>query len=78
MIIKGTVIFKEANIGSKSRGEYPYLLLETGDSVRITLLGDNPFENTQLREYDSKNVILEGELNENGKFIAERIEETFF
>ena len=74
MIIKGTLIFMSVNSSSKSEGVYPFLLTDEGQSIRIALIGDNPFENSKLKDYESMMVILEGELNENGKFIAERIE----
>ena len=74
-MIKGTVIFQTANIGSKSEGCYPFLRMEDGTTVRISLQGDNPFENTTLKSYDLKQVMLEGEFNENGKFIATEIKE---
>ena len=74
-MIKGTVIFQMANIGSKSEGIYPFLRLEDGKMVKVSLLGDNPFENTTLKSYDLKKVVLEGEFNENGKFIAVSIAE---
>ncbi len=73
-MIKGTVIFQMANIGSKSEGCYPFLRLEDGTLLKIAMAGDNPFENTALRPYDQKTVVLEGEKNENGKFIATSIE----
>ena len=74
-MIKGTVIFQMANIGSKSEGTFPFLRLEDGKMVKLTLLGDNPFENTTLKVYDLKKVVLEGDFNENGKFIATSIAE---
>jgi hypothetical protein len=74
-MIKGTVIFEIANKGSKSEGIYPFLRLEDGKNVRLAYLGDNPFENPTLKAYESKLVELEGEFNENGKFIAAEIRE---
>ena len=74
-MIKGKVIFQMANVGSKSEGCYPFLRLEDGKLVRLMLEGDNPFENSGLRVYDGKDVALEGEFNENGRFIAVKIEE---
>ena len=74
-MIKGTVIFQMANIGSKSEGNHPFLRLEDGTTVRIALVGDNPFMHTKLRAYDNKSVVLEGDYNENGKFIATSIAE---
>ena len=74
-MIKGTVVFQLANVGSKSEGVYPFLCLEDGKLVKLALKGDNPFENTTLKEYDGKTVAIEGDFNENGKFIATAIEE---
>jgi hypothetical protein len=74
-MIKGTVIFQMANVGSKSEGNHPFLLLEDGSTVKLGLVGDNPFMHTKLRAYENKNVVLEGDYNENGKFIATSIAE---
>ena len=74
-MIKGTVIFQMASIGSKSEGNHPFLQLEDGSTVKLGLVGDNPFMHTKLRAYENKNVVLEGEYNENGKFIATSIAE---
>jgi hypothetical protein len=43
--------------------------------VKLGYLGDNPFTHATLRPYDLKKVVLEGEYNENGKFIATSIAE---
>ena len=74
MTVKGKIVFQLANVGSKSEGIYPFLLKEDGSQIKIAFLGDNPFENPTLREYESKDVVLEGEFNEYRKFIAETIE----
>ena len=74
-MIKGTVVFQLANVGSKSEGVYPFLSLEDGKLVKLALKGDNPFENTALKEFDGKTVAIEGDFNENGKLIATAIEE---
>lgn len=74
-MIKGTVIFQMASVGSKSEGNHPFLRLEDGSTVKLGLVGDNPFMHTKLRAYENKNVVLEGEYNENGKFIATSITE---
>ena len=72
---KGKVVFELANVGSKSEGVHPFLVMEDGKKVKLGLLGDNPFMHTRLKEYDQKNVILEGDFNDNGKFIATNIQE---
>ena len=64
-----------ANIGSKSEGNHPFLRLEDGKMVKLALVGDNPFMHTTLKAYDLKKVVLEGDYNENGKFIATSIAE---
>ena len=74
-MIKGTVIFQMANVGSKSEGNHPFLLLEDGKTVKLGLVGDNPFMHTTLRAYENKKVVLEGDFNENGKFIATSVAE---
>lgn len=75
MIIKGTLLFQKANLGSKSEGIYPFIVTEDGERFRVTLVGDNPFENSILKTYESKKVILDGDFNENGKLIATKIED---
>lgn len=72
-MLKGTIAFKLAEIGSKSEGTYPFLELENGDSVRIRMTDDNPFENSALREYEGMTVEVEGEYNENKIFIAKAV-----
>lgn len=74
-MVKGTVVFELAHVGSKSEGVYPFLLLEDGNKVKMALLGDNPFENTTLKTYDQKKVIVEGDYNDNGRFVATDIKE---
>ncbi len=74
-MMKGKIIFELTNIGTKSEFELPFLVLEDGKKVKIGFQGDNPFEQPTLHLYDQKNVVVEGEFNENGKFIATAIEE---
>jgi len=74
-MIKGTVIFQMTAIGSKSEGNHPFLRMEDGNMVKLGLVGDNPFMHTKLRPYENKSVVLEGDFNENGKFIATSIAE---
>ena len=74
-MIKGTVIFQMTAIGSKSEGNHPFLRLEDGTMVKLGLVGDNPFTHTMLKAYDLKKVVLEGEYNDNGKFVATSIAE---
>ena len=73
--MKGKIIFELTNIGTKSEFELPFLVVEDGKKIKIGFQGDNPFEQPTLHLYDQKEVIVEGEFNENGKFIATAIEE---
>ena len=69
-MLKGRIVFLKTNFGSKSEGQFPFLVLEDGETVKILLENENPFENNALREYEGKLVEAEGEFNENGTFIA--------
>lgn len=73
--MKGKIIFELTNIGTKSEFELPFLVLEDGKKVKIGFKGDNPFEQPTLHLYDQKEVLVEGDFNENGKFIATAIAE---
>ena len=64
-MIKGTVIFQMANVGSKSEGSHPFLRLEDGKMVKLALRGDNPFMHTMLRPYDLKNVVTGTKVSED-------------
>ena len=71
---KGKVVFEVANVGSKSEGTHPFLIMEDGKKVKLGLLGDNPFMHTKLKPYNQKDVVVEGEFNDNGKFVATSIQ----
>ena len=73
--MKGKIIFELTNIGTKSEFELPFLVLEDGKKIKIGFKGDNPFEQPTLHLYDQKEVLVEGEFNENNKFIATAIAE---
>ena len=66
--MKGKIIFELTNIGTKSEFELPFLVLEDGKKVKIGFQGDNPFEQPTLHLYDQKEVIVDGEFNENKKW----------
>ena len=72
-MMKGKVVFELAYVGSKSEGVHPFLITEDGKKVKLGLVGDNPFMHPKLKAYDQKTVELEGEFNDNGKFIATAI-----
>ena len=74
-MIQGKIIFREANVGSKSAGVYPYLELETGELVKIRMLNANPFEENALNEYENKMVELQGEFNDNQTFLVTDVTE---
>ena len=71
--MKGIVVFKSANNRSKSEGCFPYLYLGNGEFVKIRMRNENPFENTLLKEFDCKTVMLEGEYNDTDTFIVSSI-----
>ena len=71
--MKGKVVFELAFVGSKSEGVHPFLIMEDGKKVKLGLVGDNPFMHPKLKAYDQKMVELEGDFNDNGKFIATAI-----
>ena len=73
--MQGILIFLRTNQGSRSEGVFPFLYRGYGKTVKVSLVGDNPFENTILRQYDGKPVAFEGELNDNGTFIATSVTE---
>ena len=54
----GTIIFLDANQGSKSEGLYPYLYESAGVCTRVMLENDNPFENKGLLPFDGVKVTL--------------------
>ena len=74
-IIKGTVIFKKVDEGSKSERIQPFLKTDDADT-RLFLKDSNPFENRQLKAYEGKTVRAEGSFK-NEVFIIDSIEFDF-
>ena len=74
-MLQGTVVFRMANLGSKSELGSPYLSVEDGKLVKIRVVGQNPFENTLLKEYEGKYVEVEGEYNDTRTFMITEIRE---
>ncbi|MBP5673236.1 MAG: hypothetical protein J6X49_12670 [Victivallales bacterium] len=72
--LEGTIVFLLANQGSKSESFTPYLYINQETVVKILYKGDNPFENTSLRPYDGRRVMIFGKQKSNGTFIIEKIE----
>lgn len=71
--LTGTVFFLESNRRSKSEGLFPYLYINMGERVKLLLKGDNPFENSGLKSYDGKSVVIIGTKKTNGTFVIEQI-----
>lgn len=71
--LTGTIVFLNANVGSKSDSVQP-MLYRGKDETPLPLYspGDNPFENTSLAQYDGQAVELTG-MMERGKFVIEMI-----
>ena len=74
-MIKGTVIFKLTNVGTKSQSEQPFLRVQEGVEFRIMVKGDNPFMHDLLRPYENKEVDIDGKFNERKVFIITNITE---
>lgn len=74
-MIRGTVIFKLTNVGSKSESEQPFLRLPENIDFRIMVKGDNPFMHDILRPYENKEVEIEGKFNERKIFMITDIKE---
>lgn len=71
---EGVIIFKTANVGSKSEMLAPYLYTGEGKFERVKMLGENPFMRTSLYDYDGMRVKLNGEYNDDGVFMIESVE----
>jgi len=74
-MIKGTVIFKLTNKGTKSESEQPFLRVQEGVEFRIMAKGDNPFMHDILRPYENRDVEIDGRFNERRIFIVTDIKE---
>ena len=72
--MRGTVIFKKANVGSKSESFAPYLYCGRGVPMqRLLMKDDNPFENSGFDAYDGLPVELTGKILPSGTFLVETI-----
>lgn len=74
-MLQGKIVMRSANEQSKSAGVFPYLELDNGELVKIRKVKDNPFENDNLKQYQDKFVVLQGEYNENNTFMVTEIAE---
>ena len=73
-MIEGVIIFKQANVGSKSETLAPYLYTGNGKFECIKMLGENPFIKSKLNDYDGVKVKLMGEYNDDGVLMVESVE----
>jgi len=72
--LKGTVVFRLSNVGTKSEGMRPLLYVGGGSFIRIWKTNDISFEGNELKQYDGKYVELQGDFDENQVFLAETVE----
>ena len=71
--MQGVIVFKLANVGSKSESLASYLYVGEGKFERVRLLGANPFAKNELFNYDGKRVTCEGEYNDDDVFMITKI-----
>ena len=74
MNILGKINFKIFAEGSKSECYRPYIFIDNGSQILLYRKDDNPFENKGFKEYEGKEVSIEGEFTA-GLFIVESIQE---
>jgi hypothetical protein len=72
--MEGVLVFKQANVGSKSEMLAPYLYVGEGKFERVKMLGENPFMPSTLNEYDGLRVKVSGEYNDDGVLMIETVE----
>jgi hypothetical protein len=73
MKLKGKIVAGKFGGGSKSEHEAIYIHTEKGEYV-LRLVGDNPFENSELRSLIGKDVVATGTLK-SYLFLAKEIKE---
>lgn len=63
--MRGTVIFKLMNEGSKSEGQFPFLEVEEPTKfIPLYLENSNPFENSTLKQFEGKEITAEGTMKD--------------
>lgn len=72
-VLRGTIIYLRANVGSKSEGVYPCLYLDRNTMIKIFKEGDDPIGNHGFDEFDGKLVDLKGSLGRSNFFIVKEI-----
>ena len=65
VVLRGTVIFRQSDVGSKSEHLRPFLYCNKDSVIPLFLKGDNPFENNVLHEHDGEYVEITGEIRNN-------------
>lgn len=58
--IEGVILFRSFAAGSKSASMQPYLLLDSGELIRVFYRDDNPYENETLKEFEGKRICAIG------------------
>ena len=72
--LRGTIVFLNANEGSKSEAIKPFLYLGRDVPLqKVMLRNDNPFENGGLIAYDGKHVEVFGEATRSGTFLVDEV-----
>jgi len=71
--LKGTIILKRADVGSKSECDGCFLKTVHGQEIRLHHDGDNPFAEPTLKALVGRRCVVHGTFF-NGKLIASRIE----
>ena len=75
-VFNGVLKFDTYAQGSKSESMQPYLVLDTGEKMRLYKEADNPFENESLISFSNKRVQIIGRINDtDGILIIDSIKE---
>ena len=75
MQLNGIVVFRLSGIGTRSEGIRPFLYLGKAVYRKIWKAEDTSLNGVELMAYDSKHVIVHGEVDEYDIFIIEKVEE---
>lgn len=73
MTYVGQLISRVIGAGSKFEHEGCILVQDDGSETPINLIGDNPFEQNELKPYRGYRVRVEGKATENGTILADNI-----
>ena len=72
-MIEGIIVFQLTNIGSKSEGLRPFLYTGNAQYMQVWKDGDISFIGSDLLPFDSKRVVVGGEMNEYDIFCISSI-----